>query len=306
MKAAVLHQPGAVPTVEDFDDPDGPPNQIVEVRLAGCNPVDLLLASGEMGEPTVPSVVGKEGIGITAARQRVYFDSPPAPYGSWAQRCRVDPAKTYPVPDELDDDLAVALGIAGLAAWLPLTRHASVEHGESVLVLGATGVVGRIAVQAAKLLGAGRVVGAGRNPDGLKQVADLGADATVQLGQGDDAEALRTEAGDGYDVVIDTVYGDPFLAALDATANGATLVTIGMGAGASAEIPFHALTGRTHIGHLNDAMPPQVQRDGYLEIAKHAAAGHIKVETQRYSLDDAQSAWQAQKDGPHVKIAVAP
>jgi NADPH:quinone reductase-like Zn-dependent oxidoreductase len=306
MKAAVLHKAGADPTVEDFDDPDGPDTQIVDVRLAGCNPVDVLLASGNMGEPPIPSVVGKEGIGITADGQRVYFDSPPEPYGSWAQRCRVNPATTFPVPDGLDDDLAVALGIAGLAAWLPLTRHASVEHGETVLILGATGVVGRIAVQAAKLLGAGRVVGAGRNPDKLKQVAELGADATVQLGQGDDTEALRSEAGEGYDVVIDTVYGDPFLAALDTTANGATLVTVGLGAGASANVPFRSLQGRTHIGHMNNAMPPEVMRAGYEEIAKHAAAGKIRVDTRRYSLDDAGEAWQAQKKGPDRKIAVAP
>lgn len=105
--------------VEEFYDPDG---DVVEVRVAGCNPVDVMLASGAMGEPTTPSVVGQEGIGITADGQRVYFNSPPDPYGSWAQRCPVDPAKTFPVPDGVDDDLAVALGIAGLAAWLPLTR----------------------------------------------------------------------------------------------------------------------------------------------------------------------------------------
>jgi len=306
MKAAVLHRTGDTPHVEDFDDPKGPENEIVDVRLAGCNPVDVLIASGKMGDHTIPRVVGKEGVGLSSTGQRVYFDSPPDPFGSWAQRCRVDPVKTYPVPDGVDDDLAVALGIAGLAAWLPLTRHASVDNGESVLVLGATGVVGRIAVQAAKLLGAGRVVGAGRNPDRLHQAELLGADATVQLGQGDDVAALRAQAGDGYDVVLDTVYGDPFLAALQATANGATLVTVGMGAGESADIPFRLLTGRTHIGHLNDLMPPEVQRAGYEEITKHAAAGHIQVETKRYSLADADDAWREQQHGPDVKIAVAP
>src|SRR3546814_13977022 len=94
-----------------------------------------------MGDPGVTKVVGKEGVGLTAERARVYFDSPPSPFGSWAQRVRVDPSTVYPVPAGIDDDLAVALGIAGLAAWLPLTRHAHVD-GQSVLILGATGVVG--------------------------------------------------------------------------------------------------------------------------------------------------------------------
>ncbi|WP_231973834.1 MULTISPECIES: zinc-binding alcohol dehydrogenase family protein [unclassified Mycobacterium] len=304
----MLEAAGQNPTVRDFDEPDGDPRRdIVEVTLAGCNPVDLILASGKMGQPVIPSVVGREGVG-TLGGKRVYFNAPPDPFGSWAQRCRIDPAKTFPVPDGVDDDLAVACGIAGLAAWLPLTRHADVSHGQSVLVLGATGVVGRIAVQVAKLLGAGRVVGAGRNPDALEQARALGADATVQLGGDDDAESLRAEAGDagGYDVVIDLVYGKPFLAALDATANGATLITVGEGAGPTAEVPFRSLTGRTHVGHLNDAMGPDVLRDGYREITEHAAEGRISVETRRYSLEDAQRAWHDQESGPHIKLGVAP
>jgi NADPH2:quinone reductase len=306
MRAAVLEAAGGVPTVRDFDEPDGgSEGDIVEVLLAGCNPVDLLMASGKMGEPVTPSVVGREGVG-TLDGKRVYFNAPPDPFGSWAQRCRVDPEKAFPVPDGLDDDVAVACGIAGLAAWLPLTRHADVSHGQSVLILGATGVVGRIGIQVAKLLGAGRVVGAGRNPDALEQARALGADATVQLGGDDDAEALRAEAGDGYDVVLDLVYGKPFLAALDASANGATLITVGEGAGPSAEVSFRALTGRTHVGHLNDAMGPEVLRAGYEEITKHAAAGRIHVETRRFSLEDAADAWREQQAGPHVKIAVAP
>lgn len=303
MRAAVLEKVGEAPTVMDFDEPDG---DVVEVRLAGCNPVDLALASGQLGEPKVPKVVGKEGIGVTADGARVYFDSPPAPFGSWATRTRVDPAKTYPVPDGLDDDLAVACGIAGLAAWLPLTRHAQVTSDSTVLVLGATGVVGKIAVQAAKILGAGRIVGAGRNADELVKARDLGADATVQLGGDDDAGALQSEAGDGYDIVIDLVYGDPFLAALDASAVGATLITVGQGAGGGPEIPFRALAGRTHVAHMNDLMPPDEVRAAYAELTGLAVRGRIHVETTRYLLDEAQKAWQAQADGPHVKIGVSP
>ena len=302
MRAAVLEAAGQVPTVKDFDEPDG---DVVEVRLAGCNPVDLALASGKMGQPDVPKVVGKEGVGTRADGTRVYFDSPPSPFGSWAERTRIDPAKTYPVPDGIDDDMAVALGIAGLAAWLPLTRHAEVTAESRVLILGATGVVGNIAVQAAKILGAGRVVGAGRSPEGLEKARDLGADATVQLGEGDDAEALKAEAGDGYDVVIDMVYGDPFLAALQASAVGATLITVGQGAGGEPGVPFRALAGRTHVGHMNDLMPPDVVRTAYEELTGLAAEGRLRVETTRYGLDDAEKAWQAQADGPHVKIGVA-
>lgn len=306
MRAAVLEAAGEVPTVREFDEPGGPGAHVVDVRLAGCNPVDIILASGKISQPTTPSVVGQEGIGVASDGSRVYFNSPPDPFGSWAQRCRVDPAMTFPVPDGIDDELAVALGISGLAAWLPLTRHTDVSNGESVLILGATGVVGQIAVQAARLLGAGRIVAAGRDPDALEKTRDLGADALVRLGEGDDGSALRAESGDGYEVVVDTVYGEPFLNALSATAIGATIVTVGEGAGPTAAVPFRQLMGRTHVGHGNNVMPPDVLREAYEELTAHAVDGRIRVETGRYSLDEASRAWQAQTEGPHHKIAIEP
>lgn len=303
MRAAILQKPGEPPVVDKFDEPE---RDIVTVTLAGCNPVDLALASGEMGEPMIPSVVGKEGVGTTEDGQRVYFDSPPKPFGSWAQRCQVNPERTFPVPDKVSDELAVTIGIAGLAAWLPLTRHTQVHADTSVLVLGATGVVGTIAVQAAALLGAGRVVAAGRHRDALNRLSDLGADALVTLGAGDDSEALGAEAGDGYDIVIDTVYGPPFLAALENTSPTATLVTVGHGAGASADIPFQALMGRTHVGHFNDTLPVQELKAAYAELAGHAGEGRLKVEIGHYCLEEAPEAFAAQEKSPHVKIVVKP
>ena len=303
MRAAVLEKAGQTPQVRQFDDPTG--DHVVTVTLAGCNPVDLALASGAMGQPEVPRVVGKEGVGRTADGSRVYFDSPPAPFGSWAQRTAVDPDKVYPVPDGVDDDLAVALGIAGLSAWLPLTHHADVD-GKAVLVLGATGVVGNIAVQAAKILGARRVVAAGRNRDALAKTADLGADETVRLGGDDDVAELAEPADEGYDVVIDMVYGDPFVAALQASAPGATLITVGQGAGGAPGVPFVHLMGRTHIGHMNDFLPADVTRKAYEDLTGLAAQGRITVETTRYSLDEAEKAWEAQADSPHAKIGVVP
>jgi NADPH2:quinone reductase len=303
MRAAILQKPGEPPVVGEFDEPE---RDIVTVTLAGCNPVDVALASGAMGEPVIPSVVGKEGVGLTGSGERVYFDSPPKPFGSWAQRCQVDPDRTFPVPGTVTDELAVTIGIAGLAAWLPLTRHAQVTSETSVLVLGATGVVGTIAVQAAALLGAGRVVAAGRDRDALNRLSDLGADALVTLGSGDDAEALGAEAGGGYDIVVDTVYGAPFLAALENAAPSATLVTIGRGAGPSADIPFQALMGRTHVGHYNDALPVEELKAAYAELAGHAGEGRLKVDIGHYSLEEAATAFKAQEESPHVKIVVKP
>src|SRR4051794_26049978 len=184
MHAAVLHELGA-PSPGEFDEPTPADGQAVaDVAVAGLNPIDVNKAAGRfyLGPPELPSVPGMEGVGTVDGR-RVYWLEAVQPFGSMAERCLVDPAQTIPVPDGLDDATAVALGIAGLAAWLALEWRADVQEGETVLVLGATGTVGLVAVQAARVLGAGRVVAAGRDPDGLRRAERAGADAIVDLGE---------------------------------------------------------------------------------------------------------------------------
>jgi NADPH2:quinone reductase len=307
MRAAILHSVGGEPEVGTFEEPtprDG--HVVLHVAVAGVSPIDIRLASGQLGPPRLPSVVGLESVGTLENGSRVYSGASVHPFGSWAERSLIDPARAFPVPDAIDDGLAVALGISGVAAWLPLEHHAKLRPGESVLVLGATGTVGRIAVQAAKVLGAGRVVAAARDGDALGEVEGLGADATVVLGLGDDAGALRQAAGDGFDVVIDPLYGAPFEAALGASAIGARLVTVGESAGPQAVVPFRALQGRTHIAHGNGHLAFELVRDAYSKLTELAAAGRITVPIERFSIDDAADAWRAQAQGPRRKLVVEP
>ena len=114
-------------------------------------------------------------MGTLSDGQRVYFDSPVLPWGSMAERTLIAAGSGYPLPEGLPDGLAVALGIAGLAAWLSLTWRAELQAGEHVLVLGASGIVGQVAVQAAKLLGASSVVAAARSQQGLERARARGA-----------------------------------------------------------------------------------------------------------------------------------
>jgi NADPH:quinone reductase-like Zn-dependent oxidoreductase len=307
VRAAILHSVGADPEVGEFDDPvPGDGHVVLDVALAGVNPIDIRLASGQLGRPRVPSVVGLESVGTLEDGSRVYCGTSVPPFGSWAQRTLIDPARAFSVPDAVDDELALALGISGVAAWLPLEHHAKLRPDESVLVLGATGTVGRIAVQAANLLGAGRVVAAARDAAALAEVEQLGADATVVLGTGDDADALRQAADGGFDVVIDPLYGPPFEAALGATRLGARLVTVGESAGPQALVAFRALQGRTHIAHGNGHLAFELVRDAYAKLSELAAAGRIAVAIERFSLDDAAEAWRAQARSPHRKLVVEP
>ncbi len=196
MRAAVLHDFG-VPSAGDFEEPAAGPGQaVVEVLAAGLNPVDVAICAGRFyaGKPPLPSVAGREGVGLVDGA-RVYFDGPIAPFGSMAQRALVDPAHTYALPDGVADGVAVALGISGLAAWLALTWRAQLQPGEHVLVLAASGVLGQIAVQAAKLLGAGRVVAAARSEEGLARCMELGADASVLLDGREDLATALAQAG---------------------------------------------------------------------------------------------------------------
>jgi NADPH:quinone reductase-like Zn-dependent oxidoreductase len=306
MRAAVLHEVGTVPVFADFKEPepDGH-HQVLEVLLAGLNPADLYMAAGRYGELELPRVMGLEGIARTPGGGRAYFNGVPSPFGSMAQYAPVDVEQTFPVPDGLDAGLAVSLGVAGLAAWLPLTWRANLQPGETVLVLGASGVVGQIAVQAAKLRGAGRVVAAARHRPTLERLRERGADAIVVL-DGDDAGALMEAAGDGYDVVVDTLFGRPLQAALPATAPGARVVTVGASAGQPAEIAFGELILRTLIGHGNQQAPFDVRRKAYEDMARHAAAGEIAVDVERLPLSLIEEAWERQAGGPHHKVALVP
>jgi len=310
MRAAVLHEYG-VPSPGEFEEPvAGSDQAIVEVLAAGLNPVDVAICAGRFyaGKPPLPSVAGREGVGMLDG-DRVYFDAPIAPFGSMAERALIDPGSAYPIPDGLDEGVAVALGISGLAAWLALTWRAKLQEGEHVLVLGASGVLGQIAVQAARLLGAARVVAAARSADGLERCLELGADATVRLGEPEDLPAAFSAAADGrIDVVIDPLFGEPFVAAVNAASFGARLVQIGTGAGTEATISSAPIRGKMLVlmGHANFAAPPEVKREAYTRLAEAAAGGRIVVEADRIPLDQVAEAWDRLAAGSHRKLVLVP
>jgi NADPH2:quinone reductase len=283
---------------------------VVEVLVAGLNPVDVAICAGSFyaGKPPLPSVAGREGVGMLNGN-RVYFDAPIAPFGSMAERALIDPGSAYPIPDGLDEGVAVALGISGLAAWLALTWRAKLQEGEHVLVLGASGVLGQIAVQAAKLLGAARVVAAARSAEGLERCLALGADATVRLGEPEDLPAAFSAAADGrIDVVIDPLFGEPFVAAVNAASFGARIVQIGAGAGAEATISSAPIRGKMLVlmGHTNFAAPPEVKREAYGKLAEAAGGGEIVVEVERIPLEQVGEAWERLAAGSHRKLVLVP
>jgi len=307
MKAAVLTALHAAPVVQEFEAPrERPDARVIRVTAAAGSPTELMRAAGVYGAFNPPCVVGGEGVGRTQGAGRVYFGHSVNPYGVWAELTLVPETEIWPIPDEVSDGMAIAMGISGTGALIPL-EEAKIRPGERVLILGATGPVGQIALQLARRMGAGVVVAAGRNRPALARLRERGlADEIAQLGTSDDLEALKAAAGKGYDVVLDVIFGPPAEAALRATAPGARMMSIGVQAGFSMSITLRDLVSRTHVGVGTGMRPVAERRAAFERLIELARDGHIEVDTSEFSLDNAAAAWEAQRGSPHAKIIVRP
>lgn len=309
MKAAVLRQLGGPPEYGDFDEPVAGEGQVVvDVAAAAVHHVELAMASGRfyLGPPRLPSVPGIDGVGRLANGRRVFVDTAVPPFGSWAQRALAVEANLLDVADGVEDALAAALGNSGLTAWLALAWRAPVQPGEGVLVLGAAGAVGWVAVQAARVLGAGRVIAAVLEG----QPAPPGADAIVTLTPGEDWAVAFREAtgGAGADVIIDPLWGPPALAALRAAAMGARFVQIGNMAGEMLELAAPVIRANKVdiLGHAVFHASIDVRRAAYLRLTEHAARGDIAVRMETVPLPDVATAWMRQGAGADAKLVLLP
>lgn len=318
--AAVMRKYGTPPEFASFDTPPPPSDGqlLVEVEVGGLNPVDIALGEQRyyLPSPPLPYVPGLEAVGRViasaaegfAAGERVYVDLPAVPHGTFAARTLAHAATAVPVPAGLDAALACALGIAGLAALVALEYRAKLHPGEKVAVLGATGVVGAIAVQAARLLGAGAIVAVGRDRERLEATRELGATATATIGEDDLSETIRAATGGGADVVIDTLCGAPAEAALEAMAINGRLVQLGRSAGEEMKVRSATVRGTalSIIGHANALTPPEARRRAHEWLLRHAAADELRIEAARLPLSAVAEAWARQKSSPGRKLVLVP
>ena len=313
MRAAVTHELGATPVIEERDEPVRAEGQaLVETGAAALNPVDLAIGAGLFygGHPPLPFTAGREGVGRVIEGEGFAPGTLVATLktasGSLAERFTADESELWEIPAEADPVAATALGIAGLAGWLAVEERGRIQEGDRVLVLGATGTVGSVAVQAARLLGASRVVAAGRDAARLERSLKVGADATVAL-DGDLQQAFRDAFPDGGpDLVIDPLWGSPALAAIAIAPVGMRFVNLGQSAGASVELASAAVRGRRLeiIGHTVFEAPHADLARGHRAMLAHVAAGELEVDIETYPLERAPEAWEAQRAGPAHKLVV--
>src|SRR5580700_6926827 len=182
MKAAVVTAPGKTPVYSDFDLPVAKAGEeLISVRASALSNLTKSRASGAhySSSGIFPAVAGTDGVGRTQDGRRVYFAMPEAPFGSLAEFCPINARRCVDIPDGLDDITAAAIANPGMSAWAGLVERAHLLAGETVLVNGATGTAGRVAVQLARHLGAARVIATGRNLQELEELKQLGADDTI-------------------------------------------------------------------------------------------------------------------------------
>ncbi|GII42231.1 quinone oxidoreductase family protein [Planotetraspora phitsanulokensis] len=326
MRAAIVHACGEAPQWGERDKPKRREGQVVvSVLAAPITPLDLLCASGTsyFGVPELPYVPGVQGVGFVTedtgwgpAGTRVWFPTQAGMRpgdGSLAQFCAAAEDDLVPIPDGVGEAQAAALGLSAVAAWMALTWRAALQPGEQVLVLGAGGVVGQVAVQAARLLGARRVVAACRSDSAQETARAAGADAVVAIKDGDDAatlaQRLAAACDGGVDVVVDPLFGVPAEAAARVLAQGGRLVNLGGSAGESATLGSSALRSRSAavLGYTNNDLTNDQRRTAFSQVMEHAVAGRLKVAFDLAPLDRVRTAWSSQAAGTAIRrIVVAP
>lgn len=312
MQAAVVNVLGQPPRYQSFPDPQPNADEVlIKVRAAGLHPIVKALAAGShyMGTGQVPMVPGVDGVGTLEDGTRVYFGFARKPWGTMSELSAVPRDKCFPVPAGLSDAIAAAIPNPGMSAWLSLKERAGLTAGETVLVLGATGVAGRLAVQAARHLGAKRVVGAGRN---LESLQSIGVDSIVRLDESEDAirRSFATELEQGIDVIIDYLWGRPTELLLEALAKGfrpngarsTRLLEIGDSAGKTITLPGAILRsvdlrilgsgfGSVSLQRVLDAIPT---------LFSLAAKGELTVDIEPTPLSEVESAWTRKGDGRRI------
>jgi NADPH:quinone reductase-like Zn-dependent oxidoreductase len=304
MKAAIVREAGQTPVYGDFTEPQPSAHDTsIAVTAAAISHVVKGRASGThySSSGQFPFVVGIDGVGRLDDGSRVYFVMPNAPYGSMAQRAVVPSAQCVALPDELDDVTAAAIANPGMSSWAACTERAKLKRGETVLVNGATGTAGRLAVQIARRLGANKVIATGRDAGALNAVADLGADVTIPLVENDAAleSHFKEQFAEGVDVVIDYLWGKSaerlLIAAAKAGPEAVPIRFVQVGSASGADITLPSAVLRSSAIELMGSGIGSIPLDRLVrctgELLRATVPGGFKIAAKAVPLSDVEQAW---------------
>jgi NADPH:quinone reductase-like Zn-dependent oxidoreductase len=315
MKAAMVVEAGKAPIYGDFKDPvHAPGKEIIRVTAASISHVTKSRASGAhySSEGELLFVPGVDGVGVAEDGRRVYFVLPERPYGAMAELCVVDERRRFVIPDSLSDESAAAMAIPGMSSWAALVERANLCAGETVLINGATGASGRLAVQIAKHLGAKKVIATGRQTKLFDELRDLGADVTVSLVQSGDAldKAFQEEFQQGVDIVLDYLWGPSaetlVIAAAKAGPEGVPIryVQIGSMGGANINLPSAVLRSSALqlMGSGIGSIPFPKLLQALKGVLQAAPAAGFKVPSRSMPLAAVTQAWASGDTGARIVL----
>lgn len=313
MKAAIIPAAGAPPVFGEFREPEATDGKVVvNVSASALSHLSKMRSSGAhySSEGVFPSVPGVDGTGTTQDGRRVYFALPETPFGALAEQSLVDQKLCIPLPDGLDDVTAAAIANPGMSAWAALVERAKFVRGETVLINGATGSAGSMAVQIAKYLGVGRILVSGRNAEKLEALRKFGADEAIPFTidadhpEGADAfeQALKPHFRNDIDVVLDYLWGGSARAIIASVARNVEdghrvrFVQIGSASGEnSIDLPAAALRSSAIelMGSGLKSVPMNKLMEGIAHVFEGAAVGAFQIAIATLPLEKIAEAWQA-------------
>jgi NADPH:quinone reductase-like Zn-dependent oxidoreductase len=321
MRAAVVVEAGKAPIYDHFQEPVPTTDHVrVSVSAAALSNVVKSRASGKhySSSENLPFVVGIDGVGRLDDGRRVYFALPEAPFGSMSERTVVPLSQCVVLLDGLDDVTAAALANPGMSAWAALSERARLAPGETVLVNGATGTAGRLAVQIAKYMGAKKVIATGRNTQALEALMALGADVTIPLGsansQGEDEfeDALQAQFLGGIDVVLDYLWGASAERVIIAGAKAGReavpirFVQIGSVSGSNITLPSAAL--RSSAIELMGSGIGSIRMDRLIksveQLMQAAVTAGFAIATKVFPLSEVEKVWGTAGNSPRAVFQI--
>jgi len=324
MKAAIVTVAGKTPIYGDFDTPIAQAGEeLISVRASALSHFTKMRASGAhySSSGSFPAIAGSDGVGVTQDGRRVYFVLPEAPFGALAEICPIRPDQCVELPDSLDDVTAAAIANPGMSAWAALVERAHLVAGETVLINGATGTAGRLAVQLAKYLGAGKVIATGRNVEELEEAKKLGADIATPFtldmlhpsGAKDYENALRQVFVDGIDVVIDYLWGESaqtiIVAIAKAVEDGRPVRFVHVGeAGREANIELPGAALRSSAIMLMGSGVKSVRLPVLLQairsVFEAVEPAGLKIATTVVPLSEVEETWEKAAGKPRVVFSI--
>jgi NADPH:quinone reductase-like Zn-dependent oxidoreductase len=310
MKAAVVNEQGQKPQYTDFPEPVAREGEkLISVRAAALSHFTKGRASGAhySADGMFPAVAGADGVGTTQDGRRVYFVLPQAPNGAMAETTVVRSGQCIDLPAGIDDVTAAAIANPGMSAWAALTERAHLQAGETVLINGATGTAGRLAVQIAKYLGASKVIATGRDAEALEQVRGLGADVLIPFdpdptnpqGSKQYEVALKEQFATGINVVVDYLWGksaETVIIAIAKAVDDATpmrFVHVGGASGGAIELPGAALRSSAIVlmGSGNKSIPLPRLLASIKSIFDAFVPARLRIKTKAVPLAEVCETW---------------